>query len=967
MFFIIKQVISFMLVICFFEHSLFGSTSSSGLNPNAHPDNFTAKFPERSGDYPSYIGHFKNFLASTSEGQQFIQEVLKGNINDMPANLLSFKKANTVDVYRNWYASRHGSSTVSTAKIQELEEAKQEVEERLQQEAQQKAVLQEKLSTTEKEKSAMEQQLVEVGQNLEVAQLGNIVARGIPQDVAVTVHKLLTLEDKESHDFVFDDATHTVILNVKLKDGGVINQNFSFASAQYDLVVDGFKAMARQYELLQSVFGGPQRQQYKIILTDRPAKQDGEPPALSSLMDSYYYTLEAASQIVTRAEEMEQDALIIAKEIMRDLNLANTEQDAIGIITLPNYQKILERRGIDLQKLKSTFKTQKKDFGDTLLSATEDFYTQMVAAKDFSTDVNSLLLSTIQKYDECLQNLKSMTALFSPVYFNSYIAALGKDKKEAEKLIAQEEADFVESCRNSPEVRAELTSMQSQAQVVLGGLIAKIQSLVISLSADREKDISRALLQNDKKPLLEMPCCFAFMLDPMYLFLALNDSKQLMKDFFAGKSNAADNDSRFYIFTMDLAKLTNLQKKALLLSIINISENFEALEKTYADITCEVNKVKLSEVKAFKEVLKKSINKKQLDTQVENLKLTKYNSTYITALIRIYEMINQNLGDLARKCRVEKLVSLLDIKNSYISPLKQFENKASFDGMLADPLKEEILKRCWDYLQDQRTAEVRVHNDAKQIIDQEIKDLQEVKIIVEKFGDKIRQASSFSASLVSPVKSLQVSNSSSAQNSTPPTSSKVKVLFPSPQLNLGGGGGIAHSPMASISSKIPSISNQQQLIKELREDIQFIKQTIDAYAQNKGFAHSNILTISPFNRYYSSILSLENDITNISTSYDAQSLNTLRLKKKITTPIRVILEAPDQFARDLLVEIPNVKIELDKYSTDANYATFSADLNQAKQILEGLCNRGTAITIEDVPQIDAAYQKLKDVKTWLQM
>ncbi len=101
---IIKQAISLAFLICLFKISLFGPTIFATSDP-AHPDNFIARFPERSGDYPAYIGEFKRFLTSTPQGQRFVQEVLKDNINGVPANLLAFKRDSTVDTYRTWYNS----------------------------------------------------------------------------------------------------------------------------------------------------------------------------------------------------------------------------------------------------------------------------------------------------------------------------------------------------------------------------------------------------------------------------------------------------------------------------------------------------------------------------------------------------------------------------------------------------------------------------------------------------------------------------------------------------------------------------------------------------------------------------------------------------------------------------------------------------------------------------------------------
>ncbi|MEI7494028.1 MAG: hypothetical protein WCJ92_05470 [Alphaproteobacteria bacterium] len=113
------------LLFCFFETSFFAVTASSSVpNPQADPDTFISAnpMPTAGPSYPAYIGRFKSFLRSTAEGQLFIKEVLKGNVDNAPINLTAFRSSNTVIEYTAWYNSQFAVSGASAARIAEVEE-----------------------------------------------------------------------------------------------------------------------------------------------------------------------------------------------------------------------------------------------------------------------------------------------------------------------------------------------------------------------------------------------------------------------------------------------------------------------------------------------------------------------------------------------------------------------------------------------------------------------------------------------------------------------------------------------------------------------------------------------------------------------------------------------------------------------------------------------------------------------------
>ena len=81
---------------------------------------------------------------------------------------------------------------------------------------------------------------------------------------------------------------------------------------------------------------GGSRPTYKIVLTPRPEKQDNEPPALTSLMDSYYHMIERANQIASSYKDMEADMIKLMTDVYRRLENCRNDQEAIAIVEEPD-------------------------------------------------------------------------------------------------------------------------------------------------------------------------------------------------------------------------------------------------------------------------------------------------------------------------------------------------------------------------------------------------------------------------------------------------------------------------------------------------------------------------------------------------------------------------------------------------------------------------------------------------------
>ncbi len=957
------------------------------MNLVASPEDFVAKNPLPNAlSFTPYRGKVIEFLQSTAEGQQFISDILNGNAQSIPAKRSDYIANNTIEKYATWYNSRHAVSAASAQQIEEERKKREEAEQRARQEEQDKILaqqlsdqLQQQLITTTKEKetfeekvSETEKQLVVAGKQAEIAQLDALVSKNIPQAVASEVLTLLNHSEHKAHQFLFDDTTYTVCLNVELKDGTLVERPFTFSSDEYFVVLEGFKALAQQYQLMQTVFGDSQRPKYKIILTPRPDKQEGEPPALSALMDSYYHMIEDANQIAYRYKQMEEDTRELM-QVMAKLGECSNETEAVGLIETAQCQQILKRASVDVRKLKATFKRQKSDFSGIFSGALEDFFGRLGEARDFSIDVNGLLLKTIQNFDVCMNNVKSVLVGSSPTYFNPYIKALADDRSQVQRWIEEEQGRLISTIRAEPLVRTAREFMVDQATSLQQDLAAEISSMpALGTGSEREKNIAVKLSPKLKKRIKDLPIFYDFMSNPFWFFIILNDGKQFMKEFFAGQSNATDNDSKFVLFSRDLDKLDLSQKKALFINVVDLVENFENFEKEYAAMSYDTNKIKLQHAKEFLDYLRKVIKIESAQSSASVVKKSPYNT--VDPLIRTLELIGHDLTisddlnrSLPQKYRISKLEGLLNQRNRHVEILGSILDRSLLDGALGNPEDEQILKNCWDYIQERIPVEDIITGNPPEQVDEQIKELSKAKALLDIVSnqEKISQhlarlssaspvgAASSSAGTPLPVRKAGTPSSMRAFSSpvTPGgVAARRAVVTP-------GGVGIA-----GMGAPSPSAT-----AKELISDIEFIKKTIAEYALAKGYSDP---TAEPLlGKYYIDLSSrtVEEKLRTIASSgtTDRQDSVAVSSKSKIIKPIRDLLENPQVFATRLLTdEIPKVQQGLNEWVSDSQYATHQEALDQAKQSLADLLAIGS-VTLDHVEKIESAYQKIKGAKNWL--
>lgn len=785
---------------------------------------------------------------------------------------------------------------------------------------------------------------------------------------------------------------------------------------------------------------------YKIVLNERPPKMEGEPPALSSLMDSYYYTVEQASKILDEYGRMEGDADIIARELVPSLQIlakikknlqmiskaigkqepfhqvlnrlfevdslpsqnildvpgySNTVvQDVVGAISsnpqnltkelindaakniVKRYGKLLRRRNINI----NTGFFESQDFDTVAIDSAEHFYERYGFVRDFSKKLNELFLDVNIKYYECLKNLQRMPALFEGGYFTSYVKAITDDEKTIRERIKAEEEMFIDECKKSVLLQDqeklngdEIQQLATNSDTFMKQYFNRKQSIVLSV-----KQYNNSFYDQ----LLSTPSCFIFMQDPIYVFLTLNDNNPEVMSFFADKSNAQDNDSKFSKFKKELSALTNVQKKIIFLKVVQIENSFSSLEKQYNKITFNVNRIKPVDLSDFKKALLSSIDRQKPDEMSHTLKKNIHNNASLSTLIRIYQMGMTNLEDLNRQLRLKTLSGLLDSQDPAVVLIRRFSDAESFNGILGDNNQEKVLITYWQYLNDQRSAEERIQQTEESEIDKQIEALKAGKRLVDKWQKKLEMSVSVSNSSFA----SNASKSSSAKSSSGGGGVSVEVSsVASGKLNLGaisakslaaGGGGVSSSASskqnfaASLSGALNSgLSQKAKSTKSaaaeqqspvtaqgLLDDIQFIEERISAYAQSKQVDPTNIPL---FNKYLSILtISVKDKLLNIANSPDPSGINHVRLVGKKIKTMREILENPKVFSKKLLDEIPSVEDNLEQYGTDAAYRGYKAALEQAKQLLTDLLQREN-ITFDDLGEVDATYEKIKEIIGWL--
>lgn len=195
--------------------------------------------------------------------------------------------SNPKNVYTAWYASWHAVGTASKLQIEE-ETRKREDAEKLAQQAsaeseqlqKQLKVAEEKTNKAEAKASESEKKAQDTEQNLQLAQQDALVAHGLNASIATEATEMLNDPDYVNHTFLYNDINSTITLKVEKKDSSQLEKKWGFPPENYVNAEAAFHAMDDRHKIRKNLTDT--RPKYQIVLTPRPPKQEGEPPALTS-------------------------------------------------------------------------------------------------------------------------------------------------------------------------------------------------------------------------------------------------------------------------------------------------------------------------------------------------------------------------------------------------------------------------------------------------------------------------------------------------------------------------------------------------------------------------------------------------------------------------------------------------------------------------------------------------------------
>lgn len=732
------------VILIFYSLSIaFSSSSPDQL------DNFIrAGIPSTFAGVQDLCREFVIFLGRTPEGQTFLAEKYPGGIN---LTRPEFIKNNPINAYQQWYASKHAVSAVAAAQLEEETKKREAAEELAEQGSRQNFTLQRRLSEKEKEKTAAErkaqaaeQQLVVTGQNLQLAQLDGIVSKNIPLAVATQVQTLLQNPDRKNHAFLFDDAIHTVKLTVELRDGSLIDQQFPFSPAEYPLVVDGFKALAQQYQLLQSVFGGPQRPAYQIHLTPRPDPSPDEPAAITSSVDAYYYAVDAANKCTQEFKKMEFHMAVVNKWALQDLPAAADSRALLALMldSSHDFYQSAAALSVDLAQLEDILRRNPR--GDALqivTDALEPANLRFAATQKFSKDIFSLYCEVGEEYIQVLKKLTDkFGVIYDPIVVEPYINAIKEDIKDAQEKRRQAALQFYGECVADSQVQAAQAQMRQDFEdsmnLFRSDIFPHINASMSETTMNQGLITSR---RSQRKMSLASVIPLFLNSDPV-LFVYASNLTQL-EAFFTLKSTSSIQNSRLELFNEELKYLTADEKKSLFIYISDLVNNFDTLVQEYMDITLSkkyLNQQTISDEKAALENLLNKI-KLSLDNPVSQRK----NPYVLRPLVIFYSIVDElqkfGRGKIGHDIRLRILEEFLDQPN----PLKEFltgskiPSRDALDGYLEEAdytarTNEDILKQCWDYLHAGYSAIDIMKTAVPSDVDNEIRILQIGKNIVEK-------------------------------------------------------------------------------------------------------------------------------------------------------------------------------------------------------------------------------------------
>jgi hypothetical protein len=733
--FLKNKVVFFLFFLCFSIHAA------------RLPEDFPQCNLRSTNEIPQKNSEIIRFLETFPAGKDFLSECFPAGL---PTTGAGYRTQNPKIVYETWYRQFHAVSAVAAAQLEEETKKREAAEELARQESQQRFTLQRALSTERKQKVAAEyealqakQQLVATGQDLQLARLDGIVSKNIPLAVATQVQTLLQNPDRKNHAFLFDDATHTVKLTVELKDGSLIDQQFPFSAAEYPIVVDGFKALAQHYQLLQSVFGGPQRSAYQIHLTPRPAPSPDEPAAITSSVDAYYYAVDAANKCTQEFKKMEFHMAVVNKWALQELPAAADSRALLALMLDPSHDfyQSAAALSVDLVQLEDILrKNPRGDAVQIVTDALELANLRFAATQKFSKDIFSLYCEVGEEYIQVLKKLTDkFGVIYDPIVVEPYINAIKEDIKDAQEKRRQAAALFYGECVADPQVQAAQAQMQQDFEDSMNLFRLDISPHVNVSMSETAMNQGLTTSRRSQRKMSLASVIPLFLNSPRLLFIYASNLTQL-EAFFTLKSTSSIQNSRLELFNEELKYLTADEKKSLFIYISDLVNNFDTLVQEYMDITLSkkyLNQQTISDEKAALENLLNKI-KLSLDNPVSQRK----NPYVLRPLVIFYSIVDElrnfGPGKIGHDIRLRILEEFLDQPN----PLKEFllgtkiPSRDALDGYLEEAdytarTNEDILKQCWDYLHAGHRAIDIMKTAVPSDVDNEIRILQQGKSIVE--------------------------------------------------------------------------------------------------------------------------------------------------------------------------------------------------------------------------------------------
>ncbi len=663
----------------------------------------------------------------------------------LPSTAYAYNQQLPKTTYTNWYNARHGAggSAISEADLKAERERleaghavvteqirRQAAEaERRQKEAEESAV-QERQAKEKAEQVALtaQQQLVAAGQQLQVAQLDSIVSKSIPANVARVVMEMLNHPEYKTHEIVCNDADTKITLTVTLKDSSQIQKEFQLDASNYQATVDGFQALMQQRAMLGRLLsaGAADRPDYQIHLTPRPEPAPDESPALKSLVDAYYYTVDSANNIVKKYSEMKENCETYNLFMKKCYELENKTDDLLSHVNSelaePSFVVAVRKSGFSIDRLITAVEKIKN--GEipkanlfSLLS--ELFETQQEIWNEyrvFSKNVFGLFWEVGESFSNCLRLLNAKFKFVVGAEVGKYLGAISKDQKMATANRKEELKAFYDQCKADAAIATECHNMTNLFETE----IADVREHVFkSVPRNQLFKIGSMLKYSQKQKLLKSHVVNLFLRDSanfknnsgFFLFYLFNSLDTI--PFFIKKETVTIQDSPLAFFYDALQFLNVEQKKVLFVYIYEIIQNFDSLVEDYRRIVGTSNRFVIlssgvSTVKTLESLLEKIYM--SLDSRILPEPARRDDS--LIALYKLFMIADQFSNPLCKQQiaiqkRTEKLDGYLADGISFKTFLKGM-TKEKLDGFLDSREAEETLKKCLEIIQSGKTAETLV-------------------------------------------------------------------------------------------------------------------------------------------------------------------------------------------------------------------------------------------------------------------